>query len=187
MKSQTKNDGISTRAVQRNNAARPRARQTGLTVQPLPDELLVYDLERHKAHCLNQTAMRVWHLCDGDSTVAKIVERMSGELSAAGAEALVWHALDQLSSSHLLQDPLPAPYETAGMSRRTFLRKTVVVGGISVIVPVVASLVAPLPAQAISGNPLGTNCFPVGSPCAADFQCCQNNLGIRDCQQHYCQ
>ena len=47
----------------------PRARKEGLVVQDMPDELLVYDVDRHKAHCLNQTAALVWKRCDGKTSV----------------------------------------------------------------------------------------------------------------------
>src|SRR5207248_2525045 len=35
---------------------RPSARQDRLVVQELSDEVLVYDLDRHRAHCLNRAA-----------------------------------------------------------------------------------------------------------------------------------
>ena len=38
----------------------PKARQEQLTVRELPDETVVYDLARHKAHCLNPTAALIW-------------------------------------------------------------------------------------------------------------------------------
>lgn len=170
-----------------NSAIRPHARQKGLVVQSLADELLVYDLERHKAHCLNQTAMRVWRLCDGQNSVARIAELLGGELDAPAAETVVWQALDQLSRSHLLQESVPATAEPGSMSRRTFLRKAAVIGGISIMAPVVSSVLAPLPAQAASGNPATSSCVPVGSPCAADYQCCPNFYGFKNCKQHVCQ
>ena len=34
----------------------PTARKNDLVIQELPDELLIYDLSRNKALCLNQTA-----------------------------------------------------------------------------------------------------------------------------------
>ena len=170
-----------------NSDIRPHARQNGLVVQSLVEELLVYDLERHKAHCLNQTAMRVWRLCDGQNSVLKIAERLGGEMGVPAAEAVVWQALEQLSRSHLLQESVPAKAGPASMSRRTFLRKAAVIGGISIMAPVVSSVLAPLPAQAASGNPANSSCFPIGSPCAADFQCCTNIIGIKNCKQHVCQ
>ena len=42
------------------NSQYPVARKSGLVVQEMPDEVLVYDLNSNKAHCLNQTAASVW-------------------------------------------------------------------------------------------------------------------------------
>ncbi len=39
---------------------RPRSRTEGLVVRQAGEELLVYDLERHRAHCLNRAAAIVW-------------------------------------------------------------------------------------------------------------------------------
>lgn len=50
----------------------PKARQSQLIVKDLPDEVLVYDLDRDKAHCLNHTAGMVWKNCDGKSNVTEI-------------------------------------------------------------------------------------------------------------------
>jgi len=44
----------------KDQAARPRKRRDGLVVQELPEETLVYDLERHKAHCLEAASAAVW-------------------------------------------------------------------------------------------------------------------------------
>ncbi len=48
----------------------PLARKNELIIQELPEELLVYDLARHKAHCLNKTSAFIWKHCDGETTVA---------------------------------------------------------------------------------------------------------------------
>jgi len=50
------------------------ARQNGIVVQEMPDEVLVYDLDSNKAHCLNQSAALVWKSCDGTNTVGDIVK-----------------------------------------------------------------------------------------------------------------
>jgi hypothetical protein len=170
-----------------NNTFQPRARQKGLVVQSLTAELLVYDLERHRAHCLNQTATRVWHLCDGKTSVAAIARQLGGDLEASVADSVVWHALDQLSRGHLLQEAVPESVGPGSMSRRTFLRKAAAIGGISMMAPVVLSVLAPLPAQAASGNPAVSSCIPVGNVCEADFQCCPNSIGIKNCKQNICQ
>ena len=46
----------------------PQARpSTDFVVERLADEVLVYDLSAHRAHCLSPAAARVWALCDGGS------------------------------------------------------------------------------------------------------------------------
>ncbi len=49
----------------------PIARKEGLVIQEMPEEVLVYDLDTNKAHCLNQTAAFVWKSCDGRNSVAE--------------------------------------------------------------------------------------------------------------------
>ncbi len=49
-----------------NEQARPLARKADLVTKEVADEVLVYDLKSHKAHCLNQTAALVWKYCDGN-------------------------------------------------------------------------------------------------------------------------
>jgi len=52
----------------------PKGRSEGVIESELPDELLVYDLERHRADALNRTAAPVWKACDGRRTVGEIAE-----------------------------------------------------------------------------------------------------------------
>ena len=81
----------------------PLARKEGLIVEQMPDEVLVYDLDRHKAHCLNRTAAFVWQHCDGKSDVSKIARRMEKEFNATVTDDVVYLALDQLGKDHLLE------------------------------------------------------------------------------------
>src|SRR6476620_725537 len=81
----------------------PRARKEGLVVQEMPDELLIYDLVRNKAHCLNQTAALVWKRCDGKTSVKQMVRLLEKETESPVDEAVVWMAFDQLAEAHLLQ------------------------------------------------------------------------------------
>lgn len=142
---------------------KPKARREGLIVQTLPDETLVYDLDRDLAHCLNQTAALVWNRCDGNSTTKQITRAVSLDLAQTIDENFVWLALDQLSRNHLLTSGPPAPV-ISGMSRREVMRALAV--SAAVAVPVVASIVAPAPAQAASG------CTPNGQGCTSSVQCC---------------
>jgi hypothetical protein len=72
----------------------------------LGDELLVYDLERHKAYCLNQVAMQVFRHCDGETTIADMALRIGGALGLPVDEQAVRLGLVRLEKAHLLDDPV---------------------------------------------------------------------------------
>jgi hypothetical protein len=55
----------------------PLARREAIITKEVDGELLVYDVTRDKAHCLNETAAAVWRLCDGRTSVAAIGERLA--------------------------------------------------------------------------------------------------------------
>ncbi len=121
------------------------ARQKGLVVQEMPDEVLVYDLETNKAHCLNQSAALVWKACDGKHMVADIVREFETNTGGKVSEDFVWLAIDQLSEKGLLESKTSLKF--IGQSRRQMLKT---VGLASVIaLPVIASLVAPQNAFAV--------------------------------------
>ena len=144
----------------------PRARRNKLVIQDLPDEVLVYDQERDKAHCLNQTAAQVWKQCDGHTDVATIAARMAEDLHAPVDERMVWFALDQLGRDNLLEAPVVAPAFMAGMTRRQMVRAMGFAAAIAV--PVITSIVAPSTAHAVS-------CVANGQPCpGGPTTCCSN-------------
>ncbi len=127
-----------------NNSQKPMARQTGLVVQDMPGEVLVYDLESNKAHCLNESAAIVWRSCDGASTVEDIVKNFEKTSGGKISEDFVWLAIDQLNSNGLLMGNVDSKF--AGQSRRDVLKK---IGLASIVaLPVIASLVAPQSAMA---------------------------------------
>lgn len=110
------------------------ARRDGLVIQETPDELLVYDLETNKAHCLNQTALNVWKACDGKNNITDLAR-----LYGSGNEDLIWLAIDQLKENDLLEKESVLDFN--GRTRRDLIKK---IGFASVIaLPVVASLTAP--------------------------------------------
>lgn len=129
----------------------PKTRSTRIFVQELPNELVVYDVERNEVHCLNGIAARVWALCDGKSSVAEIARLLNSDLEAQAAETLVWLALDQFAEKHLLEEASPpALHRPADMTRRQMvLRVGLVVG----LLPMVDSIIAPPAALAQSPLP----------------------------------
>jgi hypothetical protein len=134
----------------------PRARQEGLLVQELPHEVLIYDTERHKAHCLNPTAAFVWKNCDGQTSVAEIARRLETSLSTIVDEDVVWYALGQLERDHLLEGKINLPASVNRISRRELIRRLGI--GAAVAVPIITSIVAPTAAYAGSGQNKGAPC-----------------------------
>ncbi len=55
-----------------NDSQKPLARSQDLVIQEMPGEILVYDLQTNKAHCLNETAAAIWKSCDGENSVGDI-------------------------------------------------------------------------------------------------------------------
>lgn len=127
-----------------NNSQFPKARKSGLVVQEVPDEVLVYDLDSNKAHCLNQSAAIVWKSCDGATSISDIAKLVEAEAGGTVSEDFVWLAIDQLNESDLLETSIRSSF--AGESRREVIKKI----GLATMVglPIIASLVAPQSAMA---------------------------------------
>ena len=160
---------------QKARKARPVARKQGLVIQELPDEVLVYDLDRDRAHCLNTTAAFVWQRCNGRNSTAQIAQSLGRQFDCAVDEKIVWLALDQLGRNHLLDKRPAPPPALMGMDRRAMVRAL----GIAAVVaiPVVKSIVAPTPSQAVT-------CVPKGGSCSVAAQCCP---GLSQCTGGTCQ
>jgi hypothetical protein len=140
---------------------KPRARKDGLVVTELPDELLVYDLDRHKAHCLNPTAALVFKHCDGRTSVKQIAGALSRELDVAADERLVWLSLERLEKARLLEERPEPPLAAESFSRRELVRRV----GIAVAtLPVVATVLAPTPAAAVATCIPASSCTGIGTP-----------------------
>ena len=144
----------------------PRMRTKGLVIDDLPDEVLVYDLDRHKAHCLNRSASVVWRKCNGRSQPREIARSVQAELDEPFNEDLVWLALRQLDQNYLLEEPIALPPKLIGLSRREMVRALGLAAVVAV--PVVTSIVAPTAVQAVS-------CFHATHVCQNNGDCCSNN------------
>ena len=151
----------------------PIARKDKLTIRELPDEAVIYDLERHKMHCLNRTAALVWKHCDGRHDPAALAALLGRELllSADEAAAAARLALEQLGRRHLLVEAVAPPEEEERLSRREVLRKMAVVAAVAAALPVVMTLKAPSVAWA-KGFTIGcmadSDC-PTGQRCVASI------------------
>jgi hypothetical protein len=157
------------------NSQFPTARKTGLVIQEVPDEVLVFDLESNKAHCLNNTAAMVWKSCDGKMSVPEIAKFIEKQTGKSVDDDLVWLAIDQLNENQLLDGGTESPFK--GHSRREAIKK---IGLASMIaIPVVASLVAPQSALAnlsctctTSSTCLTPALGPCGSTCCNQAGTC---------------
>ena len=144
----------------------PRARQAGLVVRELEGEVLVYDLDEHEAHCLNDTAARVWKCCDGHATAAEIASGLSEELAEPVDEDVVWLAFEELWKLKLLEGE---EQPESGLSRKQFVRRAGLAAAVAL--PVVSSLAVPSAASAVTCVPSGGQCVMGGVPCCAPAQC----------------
>ena len=143
----------------------PQARKSQLVVQSLPEELLIYDLESHRAYCLNQTAALVWQACDGRRTIEETVRVLERETGAAVDESLVWFALAQLERSGLLVERKERSDSSERMTRRELARRLGF--ATAALVPLITSITAPTAAQTAT-------CGALGSPCTTNARCCTN-------------
>lgn len=127
----------------------PKARQSGLVVQEVDGDTVVYDTDRHQASSLNRLASSVWKQCDGATPPAEIARRISTSNEPVTDDA-VWHALYQLGDVHLLDDA-PARLERLAPVTRRELMTTLTRAGLAI--PLVTAVAAPAAAQAGSQPP----------------------------------
>jgi hypothetical protein len=184
----------------------PQARSEGLVVQELAEEIVIYDLNRHRSHCLNRMAALVWRCCDGCSSVAEIARGLHQKSNVPVDEEAVWLALDRLSKADLLQQRVHHPKSGDRATRRAMLRHLAAVGGVALV----SSIVVPgaLAAGSVTAPPqciaqcCADNCTPCSTQCNSckccfigatqTVQSCAADCGI-ECQQlggtcftHFC-
>ncbi len=160
------------------NTQNPIARKEKLVVQETAEEVLVYDLETNKAHCLNQTAAYVWKNCNGINSVSDLADSFKTETGHNVPEDLIWLAIDQLNERNLLTKT--APLKFAGQNRRDVLKK---IGMASIVaLPLVASLTAPTAALAVACSTGTTNC----AGCNNGTVCTTAGGGPGTCQNGTC-
>lgn len=149
-----------------NNSVKPIARKEGLVIQELNNEILIYDLETNKAHCLNESAAIVWKNCDGGQSIDDIAKQFIEKSGNKVNEDFVWLAIDQLNDLNLLEEELTPKFK--GQSRREVLRK---IGLASIIaLPIISSLVAPKAAFAAISCNVNTPC-PNMNECTTGCSC----------------
>lgn len=136
-----------------------------LLIRKLGEETLVYDLETHRASCLNREAAAVFEACDGQRSLAEIQQQVARTLGTPLQDWCVELAIDRLSRSGLLDDGTSPP----SAPRREVLRRLAAAAAFSL--PVVMTVVAPDTAAAQSCLPTGTACPMAGSATCCTMAC----------------
>jgi hypothetical protein len=166
---------------------RPRVRRQGLLIRELPDELLVYDREEHRAHCLNRTAAIVFRHADGTRSLADLA-RLLDPGAGTAAEEVVVVALGRLAEAGLLESEVGATTPEADLTRRDLVRRASL--ATAILLPTVASVLAPTPAEAAAtcvtscaGQPNGTRCDVcfAGASCATTTDTCAGGACTDGC------
>jgi hypothetical protein len=116
-----------------------------LLMRELQDEVILYDRETRKAHCLNHTAAAIWRLCDGTKSVKEIAYALEQDSTAPMDEGVVWMAVHHFDTSGLLQNKISAQ---STLSRRDLMKKIGI--GAAMVLPITASIAVPAPAAAVS-------------------------------------
>jgi hypothetical protein len=129
----------------------PKARPAEeLIINPIGEELVVYDRQRSKAHSLNPTAAFVFEHLDGQTSLTELSALLVAKytLTTAQASDLMWLSLDRLEKAHLLQGKIAWPAGIGHYYTRRQILKTASMQ--AALLPVVVTIMAPTPAQADS-------------------------------------
>lgn len=117
----------------------PAARNNDLVVQELGKELLIYDLQTHKAYQLNETSMIVFNACASQTSFDELKQKYKF------TDDLIHLTLDRLKDENLIGN---YNSQFAGISRREAIKKV----GLATMIalPVIVGITAPAAAHAAS-------------------------------------
>jgi hypothetical protein len=154
----------------------PVARDEGLLIEHVADEVVVYDTESKEAHCLSPLPAVVFTHSDGYRTVEQLAEVASVKLGETVSADRVMDAVAQLEERELLRAP-------GGISRRQMLRKSTIATGAVVAAPIISSVFAPAAIAANSATCGPLLCCPccTGSGFNKDDCCFIKNVTV-NCQ-----
>jgi hypothetical protein len=160
----------------------PRAK-ANLLIEELPEETLVYDVDEHRAHCLNPTAAFLLEQADGTRDEVELARLASEAYGETASVEVIQVGLERLARSGLVEwhGESPAP---SGPSRREVLRKLATVG---LAIPAVMTILSPTAASAGTGlSPSACATLQdVGGCCTNDKFCIQTKRGV-ECKGARC-
>ena len=143
----------------------PNSKTENIVVREVNNELLIYNLLTNQAFCLNETSAIVYLACDGKTTL----EELSRQTKFS--DDLILLALEGLQKQNLCQGEKIDYFN--GVSRREIIRKAGLASMITL--PFVASIIAPVSAQAASCAAPGA--APGNNFCNGDNNSCLFNCG----------
>jgi hypothetical protein len=127
----------------------PIARTEAILIEPVGDELIVYDRVARKAHRLNPTAAFLWRNCDGIRSTTALSKLLHREMGLPEDTDLVLLALESLEKQRLIKSNSSAHK----VSRRDVMKRLRAVGVAAAMLPIVATVAAPPPTAAASRVP----------------------------------
>jgi hypothetical protein len=147
--------------------AKPRSRRERVVAQPFGDDLLLYDLDSNRAHCLNAPAAFVWNACDGTQNERDLSVALSERFGLPQDSRVLLSTLQALDDAGLMltactKVTVAARHKPRAQSRRQALR-ALCAGAL--LVPSVLSITAPTAAQLLS-------CAGFGQPALPGLPCC---------------
>jgi hypothetical protein len=143
--------------------SKPLARTSDILTRSVCDsEMVVYDRSNDKVHCLNRTATLLYRFADGTRSARDLSAELSRELGEEMGEDVVLLGIEQLRKAKLMEQALPG---AAAPTRRAVLARLGAGAAIAATLPVVASILAPTPASALT-------CKQRGEACSSNFECC---------------
>jgi hypothetical protein len=145
------------------------SRRRSLLIRELGVETLVYDMESHRASCLNREAAAVFKACDGTRSLSEIRRRVSQRLGEPVDEGYLELAIDRLARRGLV-DPVSKP---PSAPRRELLRRLAAASALAL--PSVISVLAPTAAEA-------QTCLANGKMCMDNGECCSNQCKMMMCE-----
>lgn len=167
----------------------PATRPSGLLVEQIADEVVVYDLETKNVHCLSPLAAAVFESCDGRTTPAQAATAASERLDRDVSTDEVLAAAEQLEERSLFHSPMLTLHGSGngngdGLSRRDFARRGALAGAVAFAAPLITSIAAPTAAMATSGIASGCGGCGRNHDCISNH-CCQSVPG-KQCNQGCC-
>ncbi|HXW89545.1 MAG TPA: PqqD family protein [Terriglobales bacterium] len=153
-------------AFQKSSPWRPKAiKREDWFFEETGGEMLVYNLERHRVHCLNDNAVLIWKLCTGRRTVSQIAAELPMALHPRSRELVVRNTIGQLARLGLIE----ANDDVPKISRRELAKRIGIGTAAAVALPLVTTIVAPTPVYAASCGSIPChstpNCPPTCGTC----------------------